>query len=518
MKAHDPTRLALISQVGPGSNLKTDFDDFHYPSIPSIKAMITNSIRARVPAIYTEIGGVEDPWGQILFDNWAPIWSSDGITGAFIWEWQEQNIADKFPERWPVNSPGGGLRRRTTGLRPAGGGGAVTADRQIKPNRYWNLRTVYSPVMIAAREVDPAGGQCVVPIQNRYSFTDLGELACRWQALAGEKELARGESHVAAKPRSTVDAKFPVTAGMDTLRLEFIHPDGRSVYATRLYVKGYEGPAAPAALAASGPVRLSETDQNVVVEAAGTKLVLDKRTAQITSWRAGDQDLVVGGPILNLGESAKTTIGRVGSSGPARGAATLSSEQPPQLRKPVVTATIDGGNAKISVTADVSLAGSEEPKAQLSYSLVVSPEAQADFAWKLDWKAADATAREAGLKFLLPARFDRMSWFSHSLWTEYPADHIANPHGSATGKDLAFSSFRREVHWLSLTGAGDYGLVALSADSPLHTHGRVDNNGVVLFLSSGIASTGRDVTGDDIRLTKAKALTGGFRLRAAKGN
>ncbi len=518
MKAHDPTRLAFISQQNLDKNPKSDFDDYHYPPVPNIKAMITNRDRAKVPAVYTEIGGIEDPWGQILNDNWAPIWSSDGITGAFIWEWQEQNLADRFSDRWSIRSPGGKGFDAATHMRLAGGGGAVTADRQPKPNRYWNLKIVYSPVMIAAREIDPAAGQCVVPIQNRYSFTDLAELTCRWQALAGEKELAHGESRVAAKPRSSVNAAFPATPGMDTLRLEFIHPDGRSVYATRLYVKGYQGPAAPVALAAAGPVRFSETDQNVVVEAAGTRLAFDKRIAQVTSWRAGDQDLVVGGPILNLGESANTTIGRVGSSGPARGPVTLSSTQPPQCRNAVVTAKMDGANAEIAVTADVYLAGSEEAKGQLAYQIEISPDGQADFTWKLDWKAADATAREAGMKFLLPAKFDRMSWYSHSLWTEYPADHIANPHGSASSKDLAFSSFRREVQWLSLTGAGNYGLVALSAGSPLHTHGRVDNNGVMLFLSSGIASTGRDVTGDDIRLTKSKALTGGFRLRAAKTN
>ena len=49
--------------------------------------------------------------------------------------------------------------------------------------------------------------------------------------------LATGESHIAAKPRSTVDASFPATPGMDTLRLEFIHPDGRSVYAASLRIK-----------------------------------------------------------------------------------------------------------------------------------------------------------------------------------------------------------------------------------------------------------------------------------------
>ena len=85
-----------------------------------------------------------------------------------------------------------------------------------------------------ASEVAPADGQCVVPLQNRYSFTDLAELTCRWQALAGEKVLASGESHIAAKPRSSVDASFPATPGMDTLRLEFIHPDGRSVYVDQL--------------------------------------------------------------------------------------------------------------------------------------------------------------------------------------------------------------------------------------------------------------------------------------------
>ena len=89
-----------------------------------------------------------------------------------------------------------------------------------------------------AADVTPAAGQCAVPLQNRYSFTDLAELTCRWQALAGEKVLATGESHVAAKPRSTVNATFPATAGMDTLSLEFIHPDGRSVYAVSLKVKG----------------------------------------------------------------------------------------------------------------------------------------------------------------------------------------------------------------------------------------------------------------------------------------
>jgi hypothetical protein len=165
-----------------------------------MKEMLKSPNRAKVPAIYTEIGGIEDPWGNILADNWAPIWGSDGISGAFIWEWQEQNLADRFPERWSIPSPGGKGFDKVNGIRLAGGGGAVTADRQIKPDRYWNLKMVYSPVTTAAREVSPAAGRVVVPIQNRYSFTDLSALTCRWQALAVGKELAHGETHVPGPP------------------------------------------------------------------------------------------------------------------------------------------------------------------------------------------------------------------------------------------------------------------------------------------------------------------------------
>ena len=519
MKGNDPTRLALISQQGLDHNAATDFDDYHYPPIAQMKAMLASPARAKVPAIYTEIGGIEDPWGKVLADNWAPIWASDGIAGAFIWEWQEQNLADRFPDRWSVPSPGARGIDRATGIRLAGGGGAVTADRQIKPNRYWNLKMVYSPVTTAAREISLAAGQYVVPLQNRYSFTDLSELACRWQALAGDRELAHGESHIAAKPRSTVDAAFPATPGMDTLRLEFIHPDGRSLYAARLHVKGYPGPAAPAAMAAAGPVRLSETEQRVVVETAGTQVVLDKRTGQIASWRAGGQDVVLGGPILNLGETipGPTNGSGVGVGGRNRGPVFIGSAQAPECRNPAVTARMDGSNARIEVTCGVYLAGSDELKAQLDYTLDVGPDAQAGLSWKLSWKAADAAAREAGLKFLLPAGADHMSWFSDSLWTEYPAGHIGSPQGSITGQDATFSSSRRDIHWMSLSGAGSHALVALGAGNPLHTHASAGGDGILLFLSSGIASTGRDVTGDDIRLTQNAPLNGGFRLRIAAG-
>jgi hypothetical protein len=253
----------------------------------------------------------------------------------------------------------------------------------------------------------------------------------------------------------------------------------------------------------------------VIVLAAGTRLVLDKNTGQIGSWRAREKTLVLGGPFLTLGETIP------GEGPPAyemRGAPFLVSNQAPECRNVRVTAQMDGANARIEVTAEVYLVESELRRAQLTYALVVSPDAQADLSWKLVWLAADASAKEAGLSFLLPPSADQLTWFSDSLWTETPIDHIGNPRGSVHSRDITFGFTRRDIRWVSMSGVGPYGLVAQSSGTPLRTHVRVENHGIRWFLSSGVASTGRDVTGDVLNLTQTTPLAGAFRLRVTAGN
>jgi beta-galactosidase len=527
MKAKDPTRLAFISQQNLGQNPRTDFEDFHYPSPDALKGTAAAASRSKVPAILTEEPhtfcvrsvmdydyGTQDFWGHALVNIWDVVWPARGIAGSWIWEWQDQGMKDKFPDRRGVDP--------VTGMREENYKGIVTSDRKPKP-AYYSVKMVYSPVTTAAREVAPANGQCVVPIQSRYSFTDLSELTCRWQTLAGGKELAHGDSHIACAPLTTAQASFPAAAGMDTLRLEFIHPDGRSIYATTLHTPAWQPPAPPPALAATDPPALNDDGHNIIVDTPATRLQVIKETGEIFSWWAGGQEILIGGPILNLGEGMLApAAGRGGGGGGGRGRGTgpVSSSQPPRLANAVVTGRMDGAVAKISVTTDVYLAGSDELKGQLHYTLGVGADAQMDVAWSLDWKATNTTALEAGLKFLLPSEMNRMTWLSENLWTEYPADHIGNPSGSAVSTDLSFRSSKRDVHWMTLSGSGKSCLVALKAgNKSLHVRGRVDADGTMLFLNSaiGVASGygANAVPGYDIRLTPGTPLEGAFRLRVA---
>jgi beta-galactosidase len=234
-KAHDPTRLALISQANLGQNPKTDFEDYHlypFPNPTQIKTMLASPNRTKCPIILTEYGSGNDAQFNT---TWDLVWNNDGLIGAFIWEWQAQGMYDKFPERWSQRAPGAQTDVQT-GYRHSGGNGPVTADRKLTP-MFNRMKAVLTPVHTTATDVAAADGKLVVPIQNRYSFTDLSELTCKWQALAGANVLASGESHIPAKPRSTANASFAATSGMDTLRLEFIDPSGISVYVTSLKLK-----------------------------------------------------------------------------------------------------------------------------------------------------------------------------------------------------------------------------------------------------------------------------------------
>jgi len=196
---------------------------------------MANPNHAKIPVIITEEHSTDVGVAEVT-NMWNIIWPADNVVGSFIWEWQAQGMYDKFPERWAIPAHGSAINDPKTGFRNAHGFGPVTADRLTTP-MFPFLKNLYSPVTTTAGEVALADGKFAVPIQNRYSFTDLSELTCRWQALAGEKVLASGERPHCCQTAHFGGRLIPHHGGMDTLRLEFIHPDGRSVYAVNLRVK-----------------------------------------------------------------------------------------------------------------------------------------------------------------------------------------------------------------------------------------------------------------------------------------
>ncbi len=70
--------------------------------------------------------------------------------------------------------------------------GLIDAWRRPK-STWWDCKLMHSPAWVPVREIEWSPGQrsVTVPVENRYSFTDLGELRCTWEVngVSGTCEL-----------------------------------------------------------------------------------------------------------------------------------------------------------------------------------------------------------------------------------------------------------------------------------------------------------------------------------------
>jgi beta-galactosidase len=517
IKELDPTRPAFISGARLTDNTNLDLLDFHYPHTDEIKRIIKNKDRETKPAMLTEGPhtiyttntmnydyGVKDFWGQGLLLQWNPIWPADTMLGAFIWEWQDQGLADKFPGKTGITSDG---------LRQNNFKGFVDGYRNVKPE-YFDVKMVYSPIVIADRDFEINDNKISLPIQNRYSFTDLAELSCHWQAFSGDKMLASGEKQITCAPRSSGTASFDATPGVDSLRLEFIHPDGRSIYFTRLDAKGLKHPAPVAAKKASGRVKLKDSGNQILVTTGNAEFIVNKTDGAITSWTIGGQPLLAGNFILNLGVNRQPM-----RSGGEDSRNSLISKQDAQLKNAVMTAKSDGDRVIITVSNDVSLVESTNSKGMLVENFTIRPDGQIDVDWQLKWTAPVGRVWELGMELPLPTSLDRMQWRRDGLWAEYPKGHIGATTGNAGPQDLTFRCTKRDLEWLTMSAPSEkYALCLLNNGTPLHGRGRAEKDDLVLYASALNAPIEQDLAdgmfGDYfIYLKPGETYTGGFSLR-----
>ena len=514
--AHDPTRPRFVSEQSKKTYPKISFNDWHYPDDGAVARMAKS---ADGPWVITEgphtfygpelayDPGVGDLWGEVLAKQWSHIWPAPRVLGGFIWEWQDQGLLDPYVEA---------SKKDARGVTHENHKGLVDGFRNPKPELY-HVKEVYSPVTTDARTVQPDAGACHVPVQNRYAFTDLSELACHWHAMAGDRELAAGELHPSCPPGATADVTFPAPAGLDALVLEFVHPDGRSVYTTRLTAAGAATPAPPppAVAAVPGTVpQVSDTDAAVRVTLPSTTVSVDKATGRATFALPGGGSMT--GPTLNLGERRADDGDHRSGHDPAW----VGSTSAPRLTDPQVTAAAPTADGRVTITvaADVSLA--EAPDAhlgRLTYTLDVHPDGTTDVGYEMAWAAADVNAWEFGLTFDMPAACDHLGWYRDAQWTAYPAGHVGAVTGRVDAKDVSFRSTKRNTEWATLTDAAGDGVAVLRGATPLHVRGEVTPAGTEL-----VASTEEDAPRSfssgfldryRIRFHRGKSMSGGFTLR-----
>ena len=513
VKKLDPTRPAFVSQQDPESAKGQEWKDSHYPGPDTVDR---DAAQTRWPVNYSEHPhtfyekdaqqydpGVSDLWSETLIKTWNKIWPAPSLLGAFIWEWQNQGVADKNDDK--TKDFYFGLDH----LRQENNKGIVTGDRVPKPE-LWFVKMAYSPIDVGARTVSPKGATCSVPLTNHYSFTDLSELTCRWTAMDGAKTLKSGTMRVNCAPMQSVTANFPAPAGLTMLRLEFVHPDGRTVMGANLRAQGAPLPA-PAAMATGNTLTTQDGNATLRVANNTQQIVFDKASGTIRSWRVGNRNLLIGGPILNLGEAKE-----VNENGYFR-----SKKAPVTTNAKVKTMPGIGGAVRVVTVSQVLNGAGGAQLGTLTSTYDIAANAEMRVAWKMQWTADDTRLWESGLKLPVPTDFTRMSWLRDSYFLDYPAGHIGEPSGTCDAQDVQFRASKRDLHWLTLTNKAGFGVALLPQDGNLVSRANLGQNSTMLFASSAVAGlrglSGRWVEDHTINAKKGESLSGTFLLRAING-
>jgi beta-galactosidase len=511
----DPTRPAFASGAGPWDVKGQPLRDTHYPGPDSFQHYIDVD-SSKAPLVVTEHPhtfysreaqeydpGISDLWTETLTKTWDIIWKQPKILGSFIWEWQNQGIADKYPDHTKDFYFGKDY------LRQENNKGIVTAYRVPKAE-LWVVKNAYSPVVVGARTVAPASGACVVPITNHYAFTDLSEITCRWTALRGGETLQSGTLNIPCAPMQSIDAKFPAPAGMTALHLQFLRSDKSLITSALLAAPGAPAPAAPPALASGGTMTIKEAPNKITVANALQSITFDRSTGMAQTWRVGGKDVITSAPILNLGESKR-----------ARSDGFYVAPQAPVTTDAVVTtAAQSNSSVKVTSVSQVFSKAGGDKLGKLTTVYDIAPNAQISVAWTLDWTAPEAQLWEAGLSIPVAPAMSQMRWSHEAYFTDYPKGTLGEPIGESRAGDKRFAASKRGLHWLTLMGANGAGVALLHADTPLVGRALSSKSGVTLLASREIAVTGPDdlsrswEKNHEIAAKPGAPLTGAFVLRA----
>ncbi|HEV2327516.1 MAG TPA: glycoside hydrolase family 2 TIM barrel-domain containing protein [Verrucomicrobiae bacterium] len=428
----DPTRPRLVSTFN-ASQYGTELSDAHYPSLGAMQSDAANAAATGHPFIFLEnpntwderLGadaGMWEDWGLCMQRVWNICIASNTIPGTFPFEWSDRAVQDPNSAASYTNDGAQQLYYfPATNVRLLKMKGMVDAFRNPRPNLY-ELQMIYSPVQIS-NSLTVSSGQVSFPIQNRYSFTDLSYLTTQWQLERNGMTIASGNTNIEMPPLNNGSAQLSLPAAAlayaDTLRLDFIHPDGDDIYAYQF------------ALSNTPPVSMITTNLPAGLPIPQFNLVTQTNYSDPVYWEESIRFPATLTSVTLVPANA-TTLAQLNS----------------------LSATVMGGVNGVQVLGTI----------QAGYTNNV-------FSYTLHWTGPSWPVQEVGWTFQMPAACTNFSWNRNGRWAVYPDSDIGRASGMATpgttNVDVTemdipdafdFNSTKYNCNWASLTSASGDGL------------------------------------------------------------
>jgi beta-galactosidase/beta-glucuronidase len=305
LRRHDPTRP--IHYHPAGDDPITDIIAPMYPSVDQLAAVAERPDTR--PVIMCEYAHSMGNGTGNLAEYWAAVDTHARLQGGFVWDWVDQGFRRVTPEGKIWWAYGGDF-----GDEPNDGNfclnGLVAPDRTPHP-ALWEYKKLLEPVRVEA--VNLAQGQ--LRVHNRYHRCSLAHLELDWRLEVDGLPCQAGTlPPLATLPGKHDEIRIPFAAdrlpdGREFwLTLRFCHaaatpwaPAGHEVAWAQFRVAGPSPEPCTAVQVAGGVVAAGDDSGSLVQLAAGNiTATFDRHTGQLTSYRLGERDLLVRGPVLHF--------------------------------------------------------------------------------------------------------------------------------------------------------------------------------------------------------------------------
>ena len=512
VKKLDATRPYSFPQVGSYfrkiyDTIPADIDILspHYPVPSHLKMYVAKMNRPMIITEYAHALGLDTDRLEAL---WEIMYSNRIFAGGAVWHLFDQGIlvtsdtaitTDEFTTSVWLDS--------VTCYDNFGNKGAdgLTYANRIPHEDYYEMRKVYTPVKALDDTLTLYPGKTNrvnLALSNRYNFTNLNQIACRWELWADKNVLTSENLPLNGAPHDTAhiafDVKMPdlLEASFYTLKLHFADKTNYTFYEKSypLRVNGYK-------VDLSQILRSKSKKNTSVIDIANGLIQLNTQDKQ---------PVVLKGAFARM--SRVTTMSEITIV--EKKAEGHSPIWAPHLMAPLKREVVmDSTNKKeINYCFERGDVKGQYLDAQIGYSL--NNNGQIDVNYTLTPRHAKGIALEAGLSFIVPQTLTEFRWVGKGPYAAYPGKSRLAEFGiyHLNAKDLFFQGNRQQVDLALITDKNGNGF-AMIADKANVSIERSDA-GVVISHNAKISGRFNKNAEPEIkvRIPKLTSVSGQFSL------
>ncbi|HEX3624125.1 MAG TPA: glycoside hydrolase family 2 TIM barrel-domain containing protein [Verrucomicrobiae bacterium] len=365
--------------------------------------------------------GNADPnsaWGQSCLKNvegrkglipgvypgaWSYICASEHCIGSTIWSGVD-DIAFLLNGK-VVSSENGNARW-----------GIMDGWRRPKPELAL-AKFVFSPLWFPRRQLDYAPGQpsVRVPVENRYSFTNLSKFDFVWE-LNG----VRGKERIDVPSGSKGEIVIPVSSGTAQGEVLLVRVmDGNDEIVNATLTLGQPVPLSLPVPRAGAP-KWNDDGRFITIEGNRFSLVVDKTTGDFDASNPKHHAPMIHFPSLHV---TRHDFGD------------LMRKKPPYAEFPdITTRKIEAVTVSESSGALELIVKDRCENFAGAISWVVDKDGVGKISYDYIYTGDDLDSREIGIKAMLSPKYDEIKWRRWSEWGVFPEDCICRTEGVAQAR------------------------------------------------------------------------------------